>query len=265
MIKKGGEGMDHNAMVEEIMRRVAAKLSAAEECCAAEAAAPCEEGKPGLLVLTQDHGTDCHATLDSEALKAHYATDCALMHHYEVDLDAYEVIVLFDLSCDAMAALASGACDTAYSRLASKAILSGKKVYVPTEEVELYRYKESAPAAYYSMMQQKLDLLVASGVVICAEAGLEQAILGGAAAPAPQPAAAPVVAPLAASSTLAPMPHQGEEKEVRIDKRVLTEKDLIEANMDGVTRVHIGEKTIVTALAKDAAKDRGMTLIRDED
>ena len=40
MIKKGGEGMDHNAMVEEIMRRVAAKLSAAEECCAAEAAAP---------------------------------------------------------------------------------------------------------------------------------------------------------------------------------------------------------------------------------
>ena len=30
--------------------------------------------------------------------------------------------------------------------------------------------------------------------------------------------------------------------------------------MDGVTRVHIGEKTIVTALAKDAAKDRGHDL-----
>ena len=258
--------MDHNAMVEEILRRVAEKLSAAEGQMSGEGA-PCACcGKPGLLVLTQDHGTDCHATLENEAIQARYATDCALMHHYEVDLDAYEAVVLFDLSCDAMAALASGACDTAYTRLASKAILSGKKVYVPTEAVELYRYKETAPAAYYAMMQQKLDLLVASGVVICAQAGLEQAILGGAAQAAPQqPAAAPAVAPLAASSTPAPMAPQGEQTDVRIDKRVLTEKDLIEANMGGVTRVHIGEKTIVTALAKDAAKDRGMTLIRDED
>lgn len=236
--------MDHNAIVDEILRRVAEKISEAEGCCA---------GKPGLLILTQDHGTDCHATLESEALKAGYRTDCALMHHYEVDLDDYAAVVLFNLSCDAMAALASGACDTAYTRLASKAILSGKKVYVPTEEVELYQYKETAPAAYYNMMQQKLDLLVASGVVICARAGLEQVILGSE-TPAPVPAAAPVSAAPAACC---------EAKEVRIDKRVLTEKDLIEANMGGVTKVYIGEKTIITALAKDAAKDRGMTIVRE--
>ena len=241
--------MDHNAIVDEILRRVAEKISEAEGCCA---------GKPGLLILTQDHGTDCHATLESEALKASYRTDCALMHHYEVDLDAYEAVVLFNLSCDAMAALASGACDTAYTRLASKAILSGKKVYVPTEEVELYQYKETAPAAYYNMMQQKLDLLVASGVVICARASLEQVILGSE-TPAPVPAAAPVSAAPACAAPVA----CSEVKEVRIDKRVLTEKDLIEANMDGVTKVYIGEKTIITALAKDAAKDRGMTIVRE--
>lgn len=257
--------MDHNAMVEEILRRVAAKLSAAEGCPPVDGAAPGAGEKPGLLLLTQDHGTDCHATLESEALKTRYATDCALMHHYEVDLDAYEVIVLFDLSCDAMAALASGACDTAYTRLASKAILSGKKVFVPTEAVELYRYKETAPAAYYGMMQQKLDLLVASGVVICAQAGLEQAILGGAGSAALQPAAAPATLPLEVGGPQAASELRVGQKEVRIDKRVLTEKDLIEANMDGVSCVHIGEKTIVTALARDAAKDRGMALIRDED
>ena len=201
--------MDHNAIVDEILRRVAEKISEAEGCCA---------GKPGLLILTQDHGTDCHATLESEALKASYRTDCALMHHYEVDLDDYAAVVLFNLSCDAMAALASGACDTAYTRLASKAILSGKKVYVPTEEVELYRYKETAPAAYYNMMQQKLDLLVASGVVICARAGLEQVILGSE-TPAPVPAAAPVSAAPACAAPAACC----EAKEVRIDKRVLTE------------------------------------------
>lgn len=241
--------MDHNAIVDEILRRVAEKISEAEGCCA---------GKPGPLILTQDHGTDCHATLESEALKASYRTDCALMHHYEVDLDDYAAVVLFNLSCDAMAALASGACDTAYTRLASKAILSGKKVYVPTEEVELYQYKETAPAAYYNMMQQKLDLLVASGVVICARASLEQVILGSE-TPAPVPAAAPVSAAPACAAPAA----CSEVKEVRIDKRVLTEKDLIEANMDGVTKVYIGEKTIITALAKDAAKDRGMTIVRE--
>ena len=251
--------MDHNAIVDEILRRVAEKISEAEGNCAG--CADCG-GKPGLLILTQDHGTDCHACLESESLKARYQTDCALMHHYEVDLDAYEAVVLFGLSCDAMAALASGACDTAYTRLASKAILSGKKVYVPTEEVELYRYKETAPAAYYNMMQQKLDLLVASGVVICAQAGLEQVILGSE-APAPVPAAAPTCA---APVCAAPAPVVScESKAVRIEKRVLTEKDLIEANMEGVTEVHIGERTIITALAKDAAKDRGMTIVRDED
>lgn len=256
--------MDHNAIVEEILKRVAEKISEAEGCCA-----PCG-GKPGLLILTQDHGTDCHATLESEALKAHFQTDCALMHHYEVDLDAYDHVVLFNLSCDAMAALASGACDTAYTRLASKAILSGKKVYVPTEEVELYQFKETAPAAYYNMMQQKLDLLVASGVVICARASLEQVILGSE-SPAPVAAAAPCAAvpsdtaPYCAGSTLTPMAANGPAKELRIDKRVLTEKDLIEANMTGVTCLHVGEKTIITALAKDAAKDRGMTIVRDED
>ena len=252
--------MDHNAIVEEILRRVAEKISEAEGSCA-----PCADsgGKPGLLILTQDHGTVCHATLESEALKARYRTDCALMHHYDVELDDYEAVVLFNLSCDAMAALASGACDSAYTRLASKAILSGKKVYVPTEEVELYQYRETAPAAYYNMMQQKLDLLVASGVVICAQASLEQVILGSA-SPVPA-AAAPVRAAAPAEPTPAPAAACCEERAVRVNKRVLTEKDLIEANMSGVTEVHIGGKTIVTALAKDAAKDRGMTIVRDED
>ena len=251
--------MDHNAIVEEILRRVAEKISEAEGSCA-----PCADsgGKPGLLILTQDHGAVCHATLESEALKARYRTDCALMHHYDVELDDYEAVVLFNLSCDAMAALASGACDSAYTRLASKAILSGKKVYVPTEEVELYQYRETAPAAYYNMMQQKLDLLVASGVVICAQASLEQVILGNA---SPVPAAVAPVCAAAAPAAPAPAAACCEAKAVRIEKRVLTEKDLIEANMSGVTEVHIGEKTIVTALAKDAAKDRGMTIVRDED
>lgn len=248
--------MDHNAIVEEILKRVAQKISEAEGTDTDAG------GKPGLLVLTQDHGTACHAVLESEGLKARYRTDCALMHHYDVDVGDYEVFVLFDLSCDAMAALATGVCESAYTRLASKAILSGKKVYVPTEEVELYRYQGTAPAAYYNMMQQKLDLLVASGVVICAQSSLEQVVLGDE-TPAPVPAAAPAAAEV---EVRAAAPDSAVAvREVRIDKRVLTEKDLIEANMSGVACVHVGERCIITALAADAAKDRGVAIVRDED
>ena len=98
--------------------------------------------------------------------------------------------------------------------------------------------------------------------MICAQASLEQVILGNA---SPVPAAVAPVCAAAAPAAPAPAAACCEAKAVRIEKRVLTEKDLIEANMSGVTEVHIGEKTIVTALAKDAAKDRGMTIVRDED
>lgn len=54
------------------------------------------------------------------------------MHHYEVDLNNFEAVILFNLTCDALCKLASGTCDSAYTRLASQAILSGK-VYIPTE------------------------------------------------------------------------------------------------------------------------------------
>ena len=212
--------MDHNAMVEEIMRRVAAKLSAAEECCAAEAAAPCAEGKPGLLVLTQDHGTDCHATLDSEALKAHYATDCALMHHYEVDLDAYEVIVLFDLSCDAMAALASGACDTAYfpSCLQSHP-LREKRSMSPPKRWSCTAIRVGA----CRLLQHDAAEAGPSGGLRCGHlrSGRPGTGHSGRSGRSGSPARGGARCGASGSQQYAgPMPHQGEEKEVRIDKRV---------------------------------------------
>lgn len=73
---------------------------------------------------------------------------------------------------------------------AAQAILTGKRVYVPTEEVELYRYASTAPAAYYAMMKERLDLLLTSGVVVCSKHNLEGLLLGGAACEA-APAEAP--------------------------------------------------------------------------
>ena len=85
--------MDFNKLVDEIVARVNAKMEETE--CAAPCA--CEDAKPGLLVLTQEHGCVCHEMLESAKLLEYYRTECALMKEYQCDIAAYEAVILFDL------------------------------------------------------------------------------------------------------------------------------------------------------------------------
>ena len=84
-------------------------------------------------------------------------------------------------------------------------------------------------------------------------------LLGGAAceaAPAEAPAAAEPSAP-------APMPAAREEKLVHVTKRVLTERDIRDAAAEKVTCIHVPAKCILTALAKDCAKEHGIRLVQE--
>ena len=237
--------MERTELVEEIVRRVTARLHELE---GAEQAAP-SEGKPGLLILTQAHGTACHSVLESEAVRRKWRVDCALQREYNVELADYDAVLLGDLSCSALDRIASGAGDCAVTRLAVQAILAGKKVYILAEGVELYRYRESAPAVYYKMLQQKLDFLQASGAVLCTQTDVEQLLTEK--QPAPKLQAPPAEASNAKEKTLA--------------KRVLTERDLIDAEKQGVACIRVGAGCIITALAKDLAAGRGITIIKGQD
>ena len=241
--------MNRSELVEEIVARVAAKLAACEEGETVEEI--CCDGRPGLLVLTQDHGENCHAKLDSKRLGEHYQTVCALQQDYQVDLDSCEVVILYCLTNEVLGKLASGIYDSPYTRLAAQAILSGKRIYVPMEQVELYRYAATAPAPYYAMLQEKLALLEASGVVICPQDELEDYVLN-------EKAAAPCKA-----ASAAPAPAPAEEKEFRLTKRVITERDVSEACAAKATSIRIPAKSIVTDLAKDYARTRDISLIRE--
>ena len=53
------------------------------------------------------------------------------------------------------------------------------------------------------------------------------------------------------------------EKEITFSKKVITERDIIEANRDGVKVIRITERNILTALAKDAASARNIRLVRE--
>ena len=234
-------------LLNEIVARVAAKLAEAEGGEAAPAAAD-RDDREGLLLLSQEMNDTCRAMLKCEKLKARFRVDCASLQSEPAELDSYGVVVLTGLTNEALAKLALG-----------QAILTGKRVYVPTEEVELYRYASTAPAAYYAMMKERLDLLLTSGVVVCSKHNLEGLLLGGAAceaAPAEAPAAAEPSAP-------APMSAAREEKLVHVTKRVLTERDIRDAAAEKVTCIHVPAKCILTALAKDCAKEHGIRLVQE--
>ena len=240
--------MNFDALVDEIVARVSAKIAQQESCGS-------DVGKPKLLILTEEHGSICHDMLESERLLSYYQTECALLKDYDCDMASYEAVILFGLTNEALARLAGGVCDTPFTRLAQKAILTGKKIFVLKEMVELYRYAETAPPAYYAVLEKQLALLQQAGVAICPLAELEDATLCGEAA-ACEPAASP--APCAAAPCAAP------GREVKIEKRVITERDLSAVYDKDVSVIHIGKRAILTDLAKEYAQARKVSLVLDE-
>ena len=275
-------------MITQILSRVMEKLAqAGETVTGAEAlqsivqsiVTDTQEQLPGLLVLTQEHGEVCHELLENPKIKEKYRTSCALLAENQVDLEDIETVVLFNLTTEAMCKIASGITDTPYTRLAAQALLMGKKLYVPREEVELYRYPTGGLGSYQCMMQAKLTKLVSFGLKICPMAELEDALLGKEAEETP---AAPACegdggscAPTPAEEAAAPCEESCEEpqaepepvkealNEIVFSKKVITERDIIEANRDGVKIIRLSERNILTALAKDAASARNIQLIRE--
>ena len=277
--------VERNEMIEQILSRVMEKLAAAGETVTeAElmqtlaSAAPDQKDLPGLLVLTQEHGTDCHNLLESPRIKEKYRTGCALLNEGETTLDGIEAVVLFNLTTEAMCKLASGITDTPYTKLAAQALLMGKKLYVPREEVELYKYPVGGLGSYQCMLQAQLTKLVSFGLKICPLDQLEDCILGETSCEAEAAPELPKVeascgtseacsesktAEEAAPAVTVPEKEPEPEKEITFSKKVISERDIIEANREGVKVIRVTSRNILTALAKDAATTRNIRLVRE--
>ena len=268
--RRKGEAVENKEMIAQIVARVAQKLAMEGEAVTADQimeALDESSSLPGLLILTQEHGCDCHALLESTRIREKYKTCCALMQEYEVELDDVDTVVLFNLTTDAMCKIVSGITDTPYTKLAAKALLLGKKIYVPREEVELYKYPMGGLGSYQCMMQAKLTKLVAWGLKICPMAQLEDFILGGDAAEETCPCCEPekpekCEEALVDAACLSSVPAEA-EKEITFTKKVITERDIIEANRDNVKVIRITERNILTALARDAASSRNIRLVKE--
>ena len=247
--------MDFSNLVDEITRRVLGRIQSAGDSLVI--------AKPKLLILTAAQNARFDHFLSTTRLGDCYDLSCSSDPCPEENLDAYEALVLFDLRIEELGRISAGVCGSPYSCLVTRAILTGKRIYLPAREIELLCYEQSAPPRYFAMMKEKLDLLEQSGVKICSLEELESELLGLATRKSAQACAAPVIKPSESKAPAGQRP--GAASSFRVDKRVLTEKDLIEARMKGATDVLIKKTCIITDLACEYARARQLNLVRDAD
>lgn len=244
--------MDFNALVDEIARKVQDKLR--EQGAASPVNTQCNAAlfdKPCIMVLSRGESERdrCRCLMENGAVSEHYDLDFVLPSEPERDIARYRAIILFDLDCDTLSKIAAGTADTGYTAIASKAILMGKKVLVPKEEIELFKYRDTAAASYYEMMLGKLNFLAEAGVIFCDFDKLGSELI------APKSSAARDVSGL--SNTVV-SPGGGQ---LELDKRVVTEGDIRAASTAGAVCVAVRQGAIITVLATDYAKGCGISIV----
>lgn len=259
---KGGECVEQlDILVNEICKRVQERLDALDMQGGRISEA---SDKPKLLILTQEHGTICHEALECPKLAEYYQTECALLKEYACDMQDYEAVIAYNLTNEALGKIANGIFDNGYTRLFGTALLTGKKIFIPEEEVELFRYRNQAPILYYRRLEENLKLLRGSGVVIAANKDLQSLILTG--QPGESSSERTVVAEKPAAAPEKPVVSEeqpeAEQKEICISKKVITEKDITAAHGEKALVVVVQPKAILTDLAKEYAKKHRMTIVR---
>jgi len=209
-----------------------------------------EDPQKTALILTENH---CDQVCsfeknDSELCKV----TCALKENYEVDVDCFDTVVLYDMTNSNLFKIANGCTDSKFSALAAEAILKGKRVLMVKEQVEILKYQDTAPKAIYNNIYKNLQVLLDSGVTLVNEDDVQAAICEGAAAAKGKPAKA---------ETSAAEKSAGSEPVYEIKKRVVTERDIREAMAQHFRKIKLPERPVITSLARDTARDLGIELI----
>ena len=246
--------MDMDLLIELAVRAVKAYLEKEGITSAVQA----EHKVNSALILTEHHCEECAVEkLDSELCKV----TCALAQNYEVNVDDFDSIVLYNMTNSNLFKIANGCTDNKFLALAAEAILKGKRVIMVKEEVEILKYEETAPKALYNNIYKNLQILLDSGVELVAAEDVKDAICEGADAPA-EPAREEVKAVEAASAPVAAAPKaESDDSVLVLTKRVITERDIREAAAKHYKKVQLPEKPVITYLAKDTAFELGIELI----
>lgn len=108
-------------------------------------------------------------------------------------------------------------------KILRKAIFNGKKVVIPYEEVELFRYKNTAPKAFYSFFEDKLNILRQSGVIIG---------------------------------------NPKDAQSLDISKKIITQRDILPFTKKNIRQISLPERSIITELAREYIAENQIEIIR---
>ncbi len=208
------------------------------------------------LILTEEHCGECCSMekLDSELCKV----SCALAQNYEVNVDDYDSIVLFNMTNSNLFKIANGCTDNKFLALAAEAILKGKRVIMVKDDVEILKYEGTSATALYNNIYKNLQILLDSGVELLALDDVKAAICEGVEVPAQE--VAEKVETVAEAPKEAPKA-ENEESVLVLKKRVITERDIRDAAAKHYKKIQLPEKPVITYLAKDTAFELGIELI----
>ncbi|SFB28859.1 ethanolamine utilization protein [Acetitomaculum ruminis DSM 5522] len=246
--------MDMDALVNEITKRVQAKINE----LAGENQANEADDKAKILLLAKEECEFVNQTLKCQKLGEYYKKDSAKEMGYNCDLSEYEAVIAYNLTNEDLGKIANGITDDGYTKLFSKALLLGKKVFIPREVVELYSYKDTAFHAYYDKLNKLITLLSRSGVVILPFDQLQSAILDG-------QTQNPKCCSLRPPKEIKEKKCDEDEKDskvVTLKKHVINERDMVLVNTESALVVCIDERAIMTDLAKEYAKRHKIEIIR---
>ena len=133
-----------------------------------------------------------------------------------------------------------------HKKAGEKVVLDENLVDIETDKVVL-ELPSPAAGVLSSILKKDGDIVVAGEVIARIDTEAVASV---------SPAPAGTSAPAAEKTCRA-------ERELRLEKRVLTEKDVSDALAGHFTSIRLPAKCILTALAQDCAKDRGIRLERD--
>lgn len=266
--------MDKETLVNEICRRVAEKLQALGSD-QPEETKPAQDDRKRLLLLTEKHGTICHDFLENRDLSSDFRIECALLADYRCQVEDYEGLVVYTLSVHALAKLAAGMADDDFTRLFAQALLKGKKIWLVKEGIELYTYQETAPPSYYRFLEAKLEFLKKAGLTITTHEQLPD-LLSGSGENCCQPAEpggkeqegccqGSVPGQTASQdSCKSASPEQESGKTAVLAKKIITERDIISLAQEKTERIIVGERAILTDLAKEYAVRNKIQISREQ-
>lgn len=218
-----------------------------------------EEKKEKILILTTEHKDGCHPILEDQGLKQSFDLECALLKEYDYSSDDFDRVIMYGIDNMMLSKLASGIIDCDYLKLASKAILSGKSVYMIKEEVEFFQYKKTSPAMYYKVFKNHLELLRKSGVIICSWEDLGEQLIKG------QKGKGSISEQTKIQSLNETFYENENYVEFKaIEKKVITEKDVMGLKKDNYKLIKIGLHSIVTDLAREFAEKNKIVIQRVE-